>query len=183
MRKLTVVVLILTLGLVAACENRKREYVPPISPFEDMAPVTLDAGLIEVARRYQPDPTSIEARMRITFDELLEDYAVHRFHPWGGDRTFRLVIRDAEITEVGPNQYQAYMFVHIQMLNAARIVEGYSIADASMTRTLPADLSVEERATAWEELTVDLIRQLDGPVTREVHNVLGAYVLTVQPAN
>lgn len=183
MRKLTILVLFLAVSLVAACESRKREYVPPPSPFDDMTPITLDAGLIEVARRYQPDPNSIEARMQVTFDEILEDYAVHRFNPWSGDRTFRLVIRDAEITEVGANQYQAYMFVHIQMLNAARIVEGYSIADASLTQTFPANLTVQERADAWKELTIDLIRQLDGPVTREVRSVLGAYILTVQPAN
>lgn len=177
-------VTVLAVGLaLGACKHHKREYVPPPSPFDGMTAITLDAGLVEVARRYRPDPLSIEAQTGTTFDEILEDYAEQRFVPHGGERTFRLVIRDAEIAEVGADRYEASMTVHIQMLDANRTVEGYSLAQASLARGLSPDLSISERAEAWKQLAIDLVMKLDAPLTDEVRNVLGAYIMTVEPAS
>ena len=172
-----------SLGL-SACQSKTPPGPPPPPPvFGDLEPVTLDAGVVEVARRYQDrfanDPDNLLSAQRL--QSMAETYARERFDPWGGPRTFKIVVRRAEINETGGG-YSALMDVDLQMLDSNRIVEGYDISSSTASIQVAESATLEEREAKVTELAEQLMRNLDVKVQQHMGDVFEDYVLTVQPA-
>jgi hypothetical protein len=170
---------------LSACQSRTPpEPSPPPPPvFGDLQPVVLDAGVVEIARRYQDrfanDPENLLSASRL--QSMAETYAMERFQPWGGPRTFKIVVRRAEINETGGG-YSALMDVDLQMLDANRIVEGYDISSSTASIPVADSATVEEREARITELAEQLMRSLDVKIQQHMGDVFEDYVLTVQPA-
>lgn len=172
--------------LLAACasESTPEPPPPPAPVFGDLPPVALDAGAVEVARRYR-DPHDKTANRLLSAERLqlmAETYAAERFEPWGGPRTFKIVVRRAEINETGRG-YSALMDVDLQMLDSRRIVEGYDISSSTAAIAVDKAASREEREAMLDELAEVLLRSLDVKIQERMNDVFLAYLLETTPAN
>ncbi|MEX1306440.1 MAG: hypothetical protein WEA84_14900 [Rhodovibrionaceae bacterium] len=173
--------LLLGAGLILpGCQSRSMpEPPPPPAPvFGDLGAVILDAGVVEVARRYQ-DRLADSSGSLLNPERLqllAEVYAAERFQPWGGARTFKIVVRRAEISE-NPQGYSALMDIDLQMLDANRIVEGYDISSSSASVSLPDSATLEEREAGLDRLAEALLRSLDVKIQERLDDVFIAYVL------
>lgn len=172
-----------SLGL-SACQSSTPPGPPPSPPvFGDLEPVALDAGTVEVARRYQDrfagDSGNLLSAERL--QRMAETYAAERFDPRGGLRTFKIVVRRAEINETGEG-YSALMDVDLQMLDGRRIVEGYDIASSTASIAVPGGASYEEREARITELAEQLLRNLDVKLQRHMGDVFKGYVLGARTA-
>jgi len=155
---------------------------PPAPVFGDLGPVILDAGVVEVARRYQ-DRVPSQSGSLLNPERLqlmAEVYAAERYQPWGGDRTFKIVVRRAEIGEIGQG-YTAVMDVDLQMLDANRIVEGYDISTSSASVSVPDSATLEQREASLDQLAEALMRSLDVKIQERLDDVFVAYVLERRP--
>jgi hypothetical protein len=174
-------------GLVlAACtsDSTPKPPPPPEPVFDDLPAIALDAGAVEVARRYRdPHARATNRLLRAERLQLMaETYAAERFDPWGGPRTFKIVVRRAEINETGGG-YSALMDVDLQMLDADRIVEGYDVSSGTAAIAVPRSASQDEREALLDELAEVLLRSLDEKIQERMNDVFVAYVLKVEPAN
>lgn len=174
-----------SLGL-SACQSRTPPGPPPPPPpvFGDLEPVVLDAGVVEVSRRYQDrfsnHPGNLLNAERLQL--IAETYASERFQPRGGLRTFKIVVRRAEINETGQG-YSALMDVDLQMLDANRIVEGYDISSSTASIAVPGSATLEEREARLDEMAEQLMRNLDVKVQDRMADVFEDYVLRPRTAS
>lgn len=171
--------LLLGAGLVLpGCQSQPAPQAPPQPVFGDLGAVILDAGVIEVARRYQDryaqDPGNLLNVERLQL--MTEVYAAERFQPWGGERTFKIVVRRAEIYE-NAEGYSARMDADLQMLDGNRIVEGYDISSSRASVSVPDSATLEEREAGLNRLAEALLRSLDVEIQRHMDRVFAAYVL------
>ena len=171
------------LGL-AACQSATPSGPPPPPPvFGDLPPVALDAGVVEVAQRYQvhyaSDPEHLLNAERLQL--MAETYAAERFDPRGGPRTFKIVVRRAEIYE-NDSGYSALMDIDLQMLDADRIVEGYDIASSTASVAVPGSAGRAEREARLAELAERLLRSLDVKVQQHMGEVFKGYLIGARQA-
>ncbi|KZD12575.1 hypothetical protein [Oceanibaculum pacificum] len=155
----------------------------------------LDVGAIEVVNEYQ-EPLSrphVEHLSPANPGRTAERWARDRVSV-GGSQFQRAVlrIREASIVEdrlrtstgLGgfvkneqSERYTAVMDVALQILDNRGQRIGEAVARVERSRTVPEDITLNERERAWYELTESILRDMDTVLTNNVQQYLRRFLL------
>ena len=118
-------------------------------------------------------------------------WAADRLVPLGVTRLARVVLVNAAVTEsvLQPSKglkglmtteqgerYVATIEVRVEIVDDRGTVEGEARAVAERSRTVPENITLNEREQVWFELTEDVMRDLDAELQRTILRYLARFV-------
>jgi hypothetical protein len=159
--------------------------VPPIS-IAAQGPVIDDRTVISDA-----DP-HVERLMPLNLNAAVHTWVGNHLTATGvGANTLKVVIKDTSVIERVPPkegglqglvtdqidaEYVATVDVEVQIIDPSGSVLGHAQARLSHTRQILQRASLSERNTVWHDLVVELVRDLDQSLSREIRASFGQWV-------
>lgn len=163
--------------------------------FQNKGRLTLDVGSIEVVNEYQETLSRphVEHLAPVNPGRTAERWAADRVSA-GGSQFQRAVlrIREASIVEeklrtstgVGgfvrneqSERYTATVDVALQIVDNRGTRIGEAVARVQRSRTVPENISLNERERAWYELTEATLRDMDTALTTNIQQYLRRFLM------
>jgi hypothetical protein len=180
--------------LLGACET-----TPPPRPtypdirFTDAPPLRIDAATVEIVRQFRPtlQPPQVEHLFPVPPERAMENWALDRLQPTGTTRRLRVRIIDASVKETElprtsgvrgafttdqAQRYDATAEMTVDLLGERGFAERTVAAKASRSRSVPEDITPNEREHVWYELTQALMADLDAELERQIRANFGFYL-------
>jgi len=179
---------------LAACatEPPARPQFPQIT-FAHKPPVRLDVSRIEVANEYAPPlrAPNVEHLFPVSISGSIEGWARDRLRAVGSSGMARVIVRDASARETDlrrtpgvrgmfttdqAQRYDARAEVRIQIEGTAGYSSGFTDGIATRSRTVPENISLNQRERVFFELTDELLRDLDLTLERNIFQNMPMFV-------
>jgi hypothetical protein len=181
--------------LLAACSS-----APPPERFPDIhflnePPLALDVASVEVVSTFQPGfrAPNVEHEFAIPPQRALENLGHDRYRATMSrpDHIARFTIDDASVREVKlplsdgiqgaltreqSERYDAHAAVKLEIMDATGFVERTATAQATVSRTVPEGITLNDRDQVWYEMSQSLARDIDRELDRQVHAIFPPYV-------
>ena len=179
--------------MVAACETSSVQPHYPMITFSHLVPVNLDVAAVEYVDQYVPpqDAPNVEHLFPVSPSTVARRWAQDRLLATGVTRRARVVLVTASVTETPlaktkgltgtftidqVARYDATAEMRVEIVTDAGVVEGRAIAIATRSRTVPEDITLNQRDQIWFEMTEALMRDLDVELVNNVRLHLGRWV-------
>jgi hypothetical protein len=186
--------LLSTALLLVACES-----APPQRPtfadirFTDQPPIRIDAAGVDIERVFRSTLQApyVEHLFPVTPERAMESWARDRLQASGTDRRVRVRIIDASVKEVElprttgisgafttdqAQRYDATAEMSVDLMNDRGFPERSVSAKASRSRSVPENITPNDRERAWYELTRALMADLDAELERQIRANFNFYV-------
>jgi hypothetical protein len=180
---------VLGVALVACQTAVRPPGFQPIS-FADKPPLNLDVGRVDVVRVYVPPGKSPNVEHEFPVDLMVsaERWARDRLRPVGVGGQARFIIKQASVVEVPlarssgirgaltteqSERYDGVMEIEIEVIhNDGR--RGMVASRTNRSRTVPENVSLQERETVWYQMTETMMRELDASLERQMREHLAS---------
>ena len=179
--------------MVAGCETTAVQPHYPMITFSHLAPVNLDVAAVEYVDQYVPpqDAPNVDHLFPVPPSTVARRWAQDRLLATGVTRRARVVLVTASVTETPlaktkgltgtftidqVARYDATAEMRVEIVTDAGVVEGKANAIATRSRTVPEDITLNQRDQIWFELTEALMRDLDGQLVKNIRLHFGRWV-------
>jgi hypothetical protein len=197
-RRLTLLLIVLLVPLtlaVGGCETAPPQAQrQPQLRFDHLAPIRLDVAVVEVVNKYKAPlrAPNVEHRFPTPPDKVLRQWAEDRLVAAGASGSATFVIRDASVKETElptkkglkglfykeqAQRYDATFDVLLRIADANGREVGYVTARAERSRSVPEDISLNERERAWFVLTEKTVNDLGAELEDNIRNTLGRFLV------
>lgn len=182
------------LFLLAACTTGPK-LAPKFPPLEFLAkpPVRFDVAHIEIEDRYRPplQAPNVEHLFPIPLAAAAQRWAEDRFQAVGRSGTARVLIEDASATlkplpidkgftglfkREQAEELDGQLLVRIEITGRASHASGFAEAKATGQRTIPENVSLNERDRIYYEFTKELTEKLDQSMDQAIAKYLQSLV-------
>jgi hypothetical protein len=182
----------LSAAVLAACTTPPPAPLFPELTFTHLPPLRLDAAALDIVDAYKPPLTApnVEHRMPVSPAGAARRWAKDRLVPAGAAGRIVVTIEDAAVTETAlertrgvrgavttdqSERYDARLFVRIAIANPRGT--GEVTAEAQRSRTVPENLSLNERDQVLFEITEALIGNLNTELENAIDSILPQFRL------
>lgn len=172
------VVLVVMLGLLAACTRQYESFEPPPLSFADRAPLRLEVASVTVESAYVApgEPPYVDHLLPLTPEVAARALLEQRLQAVGGPGRVQAVILDASVQEEAletTGGIQGYLTtetaarlegrlkVRVDQLDAAGLATRSVSTGVQRTRAIPEDTAYAERQRLADDLVRDLVDDLD----------------------
>ena len=179
--------------MVVACETGSVQPHYPMITFSHLAPVNLDVAAVEYVDQYVPpqDAPNVDHLFPVPPSTVARLWAHDRLLATGVTRRARVVLVAASVTETPlaktkgltgtftidqVARYDATAEMRVEIVTDAGVVEGRANAIATRSRTVPEDITLNQRDQIWFEMTEALMRDLDAELVKNIRLHLGRWV-------
>lgn len=186
-------VLLLAAAPMGACVTEPPQASLPRLTFSHLAPFSLRVAQIEIADDYAApvDPPHIERLVPAAPDAALRAWAGHRLMAAGGAGVARLVIKTASVTATPlkvtqglkgaftkdqSERYEAAVRAELRIYDGGGTDAGYVAAEASHSRTVAENASVNDRRRVQFELVEALMAEFDREMEKNIQAHLGRWL-------
>ena len=173
---------------------------PPPSPqfpeliFTHLAPIRLDVGALEIVDRYSNTSQAIDVAQGMPVPPVVaaRQWARDRLVPSGKGGVVVFTITDGSVLETPltltkgvrgvvtndqSERYDGRLAAKIEIRDGTGQRTGEVSAEATRSRTVPENLSLNERDKVWFEITESLIVDLDRELERAIAQFLSPFVI------
>lgn len=188
------VIVLLGLALVGcATSPPPRQSLDRIS-YSERPPIRLDVREIEIERAYQPPNAApnVDHLFPVPPAAGAQLWAVDRLNAAGPQRRARFIVREASVVEVPlersggltgaftieqSERYDARLVAELQILADDGRMEGSVTVEVEHSRTVPENLSLNERERTWHTMTRTLLDEMDRRLDATIKEALYAYLV------
>ena len=179
---------------LAACES-----TPPPRPtfadihFTERPPMRIDAAAVDIERQFRPTlrPPNVEHLFPVSPERAMENWARDRLQATGTSRRVRVRIVDASVREVElprtggmrgafttdqAQRYDATVEMSVDIMGDRGFAERSVTAKAARSRSVPENITPNDREMAWYQLTKELMADLDVELERQIRSNFGFLV-------
>ena len=181
------------LAALAACEVPAPSARYPEITFAHLEPIKLDVARVEFVQEYVPPlaPPNVEHLFPVLPSAVARRWSDDRIEAAGIARHARVVLVDAAVTETALDirrgvrglfwneqsaRYDAAVEVRIDILDDGGETLGQVRATARRSRTVPEDITLNQRDQVWFELTEALMTDLDAALESAIRRHLARFV-------
>ncbi len=181
--------------VLAGCQN-----TPPARPtfpqltFTHLGQLTFDANKVEVVNEYVPPlkRPNVEHEMPLAPAAAAQRWAADRIHAAGtANRTVRVIIKNASVIETDlrktpglrgafttdqSEQYDATLEMTVELVNGRGFRDGFASATVRRSRTVPEDMTVNDRDKVYFAMVEGLMVDLNNELTRNISQFMGLYL-------
>lgn len=161
--------------------------------YSEKPPIRLDVREIEIQRAYQPPNAApnVDHLFPVPPAAGAQLWAADRLKAAGPLRRARFIVREAPVIEIPlerssgltgtftieqSERYEARLVAEVQILAEDGGIEASVTAEISHHRTVPENVTLNERIQVWHEMTRTLLdemdRQLDAVIKAELYKYL-----------
>ena len=194
MRPLARLILILVgFSLVACATPLPTRNLDQIS-FSERPPIRLDVREIEIRRAYQPPNAApnVDHLFAVPPAAGAQLWAADRLKAAGPSRRARFIVREAPVIEVRlersggltgtftveqSERYEARLVAEIQILAEDGSVQASVTVEVTHHRTVPENVTLNERVQVWHEMTQALVDAMDRRLDATIKEALYAYLV------
>jgi len=187
-------VLLVCLAVLAACTTPPPQNAFPDITFAHETPIRLDVREVSVEQAYKAPltPPNVEHLFPVRPDKAAARWAHDRLVAAGSTRWARYIVREASVVETSLDQskgltgmltteqserYDARIVVEMQIIADDGRVEGSLTAKAERSRSVPEDISLNERERVWFKMTEDLMKELDAQLEQTIKTTFFPFVI------
>lgn len=187
-------VLTACLLVLAACSTPPPQNAFPDITFTHETPIRLDVGEITVEQAYKAPltPPNVEHLFPVQLGQAAMRWARDRLVAAGSSRRARYIVREASVVETSLEQsggltgmftteqserYDARVVVEMQIVAGDGRIEGSLTAKAERSRSVPEDISLNERERLWFQMTEDLMKELDAQLEQTIKTTFFPFVI------
>ncbi len=177
---------------LAACAEPDRPLYPEVT-FAHLHPIKVNVGRTEVVDVFRPTlkPPHVEHEFPVSPMAAVHRWASDRLQPVGTAGVVQVVVEDASVVEVPLERtegiegmvtvdqayrYDANLVVQINIIDAGGQNVGYIRIEAQRTRTVPENLTLNERDQIFFEITEALMRDFNVEAEKSMRQYLTTYV-------
>jgi len=193
-RPLAQLILILAgLALAGCATPPPRQGLDKIG-YSEHPPIRLDVREIEIERAYRPPNAApnVDHLFPLPPAAGAQLWAVDRLKAAGPTRRARFIVREATVIEVPlerasgltatftiqqSERYDARLVAELQVLSEDGRVEGSVTIEVEHSRTVPENLTLNERERTWHAMTQALLDEMDRRFDEAIKEALYAYLV------
>jgi hypothetical protein len=193
LRALVVLISVLAVGALGACETTVTRAVIPELSFKHLPVLSFAVARIEIIETYRSPlrPPNVEHLFPTPIAAALKRWSDDRLEAAGGANILRLTIEDASaiVEELETNKdiealftteqaerVDARLQVKIEIIGPDGAVLAYTNTEASRSRTTPENVSLNERDQIYHDLTVVLMNDFNTSQEQGIRRYLEAYL-------
>ena len=194
MKPIPVLAALAALVLLSACESGSPRPAYPDLSYAHLAPIRLNVADVQVVREYVSPGTrpNVEQMFPAAPAAVAERWARDRLRPAGAEGVAIARIVNASVVEVAlprttgvrgavtTDQSERYDAVLEVAVEASRRSDGRRAmvsARAQRSRTVPEDITLNDREKVWFEMTEALMNDLNASLERQIYDNFGDFVL------
>jgi hypothetical protein len=188
--------LVASAAILAGCETSP----PPRPVFPDIRftgkpPLRIDAAALDVERVFRSTLRTphVEHLFPVSPEQAMEQWARDRLQPVGTTRRIRVRILDASVKEIElprtpglrgafttdqAQRYEATAELTVDLMGERGFPERSITAKAFRSRTVPENITPNDRERIWYELTEALMADLDAELEKQIRANFGFYVMS-----
>ncbi len=185
--------LLTSLGALAACETPIA--VPRYADitFRHRPKINLDVAKVTVVEAYQGPGAlpNVEHEFPIPPQRMARNWARDRLNAVGSSGEVVFTIREAPVIEVPlekkqglsglvtvdqAERYEARLVVEMRAENPALGNQASAVTSVERKRTVPEDITINEREGIWYKMTEDMAGDLDKQLQDSLHQYFGAFL-------
>ncbi len=184
---------VLAVVAVSACETPAPTPQYPEITFKHLDPIRLDVADIEYVQAYVPpqQAPNVEHLFPVRLSTVARRWADERIQVTGVTRVARVTLVNASVVEtklekktglVGAfttdqsERYDGTVEMRVEIVSSQGVVEAQARAVANRSRTVPEDITLNERDQVWFEMTEALMRDLDAELELTIRRYLARFV-------
>jgi hypothetical protein len=193
LRALVVLISVLAVGALGACETTVTRAVIPELSFKHLPVLSFAVARIEIIETYRSPlrPPNVEHLFPTPIAAALKRWSDDRLEAAGGANILRVTIEDASaiVEELETNKdiealftteqaerVDARLQVKIEIIGPDGAVPAYTNTEASRSRTTPENVSLNERDQIYHDLTVVLMNDFNTSQEQGIRRYLEAYL-------
>jgi len=156
--------------------------------------IRLDVREIEIERAYRPPNAApnVDHLFPVPLAAGAQLWAVDRLIAAGPTRRARFIVREASVIEVPlkretgltatftvqqSERYDARLVAELQILAEDGREEGSVTVEVEYSRTVPENLTLNERERTWHAMTRNLLDEMDRRLEKTIKEALYAYLV------
>ncbi len=181
------------LAALAACETPPPPVGYPEITFTHLPPIGLDVAEVEFVQDYLPPqaPPNVDHLFPVLPSAVARRWAADRIRAVGVSRRARVILVNAAVTETPLEKttgltgvfttdqaarYDATVEVRIEIVGGRGEALGHARAVARRSRTVPENITLNDRDKVWFDLTEALMRDLDKELELTIRRYLAKFV-------
>ena len=193
MRPLVFILILAGFSLSACATPPPARNLDRIS-YSERPPIRLDVREIEIQRSYQPPNAApnVDHLFPVPPAAGAQLWAADRLQVAGPSRRARFIVREAPVIEIPlaraggltgtftvdqSERYEARLVAELQILAEDDRVEASVTVEVTHHRTVPEDLTLNERVQVWHEMTRTLLDEMDRQIDATIKEALYAYLV------
>jgi hypothetical protein len=193
-RPLAQLILILVSFSLAACATPPPARNLDTISYSERPPIRLDVREIEIQRAYQPPNAApnVDHLFPVPPAAGAQLWAADRLKAAGLLRRARFIVREAPVIEIPlalsggltgtftieqSERYEARLVAELQILAEDGRVEASVTVEVSHHRTVPENLTLNERVQVWHEMTQTLLDAMDRRLDATIKEALYTYLV------
>jgi hypothetical protein len=162
--------------------------------YSERPPIRLDVHEIEIQRAYQPPNAApnVDHLFPVPPAAGAQLWAADRLKAAGPLRRARFIVREAPVIEIPldlsggltgtftveqSERYEARLVTEIQILAEDGRVEASVTVEVTHHRTVPENLTLNERVEVWHEMTRSLLDEMDRQLDAAIKEALYTYLV------
>ena len=162
--------------------------------YSERAPIRLDVREIEIQRAYQPPNAApnVDHMFPVPPVAGAQLWAADRLKAAGPQRRARFIVQDAPVIEIPlarssgltgsftidqSERYEARLVAELQILAEDGRIEASVTVEVTHHRTVPENLTLNERVEVWHEMTRSLLDEMDRQLEMTITEALTAYLV------
>jgi hypothetical protein len=187
-------ILLACLAVLAACTTPPPQNAFPEITFAHESPIRLDVREVSVELAYKAPltPPNVEHLFPARPGQAATRWARDRLVAAGPMRRARYIVREASVVESSLEQsegltgmftteqserYDARIVVEMQIIGEDGRIEGSLTAKAERSRSVPEDISLNERERVWFKMTEDLMKELNAQLEQTIKTTFFPFVI------
>jgi hypothetical protein len=178
---------------LAACETPSPEQKLPGLSYAHLGPLRLNVARVDVASEYKAplQAPNVDHQFPTTPEAALRQWAADRLQPAGRDDMARFLIVDAAAIEIRlkrdtglkgtfkkeqSERYDVSVEATLEIFDSRGFRRGFATARAKRTRTVPEDITLNQREKVWFEMTEAVMNDFNAELERNIRRHLGGFL-------
>ncbi len=179
--------------LLAGCETTVQKPAYPQISFAHLPKLPVNVARVEVENRYVSPAAApnVEHLFPVSPSASALNWGRDRLSPEGAGGVARVVLKRASVVEVPlqrtggikgafttdqSERYDAVMEMAVQMLDESGNVRATVEAATKRSRTVPENLSINEREKVWFEMTENLMADLNAALESQIREHMKSWL-------
>lgn len=178
---------------VGACAANPVQTLPELS-YGHLSPLRLDVAVVRVVSTYKAPlaAPNVDHLFPTPPQKALRRWAADRLKATGKGGMAKFIIIDASVRETPltmkeglkgaftkqqSERYEARIEARLEITGPARGQSGFAAARVSRSRTVREDITLNERAKIWFDLTEALMRDFNAEIEKNIRQYLGGHLM------